>query len=450
MLDAQLSELGATVAARRIAEGSITSEQLVEACVVRVAERDENVKAWAWFEPETARAAARAADEYRKTGAPLGPLHGVPVAIKDIVDTAGIPTEYGTPINRGRVPGEDATLITRLREAGAIIFGKAVTTEFAYFHPGKTANPHDPGRTPGGSSSGSAAAVAAMMVPVAVGSQTNGSMIRPASFCGVHGYKPTFGAISRHGVLRTSPTLDTVGVFARSVEDVALAGAVLSGHDAHDAHDAASSPRSRLRLLPVATETPPVTPALAMVRTPKWERAEAATRAGFEELAEALGPACDQVDLPEAFGHGWGWHRTVMAAEMARWLGTHYDTARDQISDMLAALIEEGRAIAATDYLSAHDMREVLNAGLDRVFDRYDAIVTPAATGEAPLGLDATGDPSFCSLWTFCGTPAISLPLMTGPNGLPVGVQLVGRRGDDARLLRTARWLETTLTAAAS
>jgi len=442
MLDTQLSDLGVAGAARQIAAGTISASQLVEACAERIAEREAAVKAWAHFDRESVGQRARMADEFRGTGAPVGPLHGVPVGIKDIIDVADMPGENGSPIHRGRVPVEDAMLVRRLREAGALIMGKTVTTEFAFYHPGKTTNPHDPARTPGGSSSGSAAAVACGMVPAAVGTQTNGSVIRPASFCGVYGYKPSFGRISRSGVLTQSPSLDTMGVFARSLEDAAMVAEGLSGYDADDP---STSPASRLRLLPVAGEEPPVEPMIAFVRTPVWDRASEETKAGFAEVAEALGAQCDEVDLPEVFARGWDWQGTVMATEMARWLGEHYDGARDQISDVLAELIERGRGIPAVDYLAARDMRAVLNAGLEELFERYDAVITPAAPGEAPEGLESTGDPSFCTLWTFCGNPAVSLPLLTGANGLPVGVQVVGPVGDDARLLRTARWLEQAL-----
>ncbi|HUF87406.1 MAG TPA: amidase [Thermohalobaculum sp.] len=435
--------LGAREAAWRIAEGALSSAELVAACLERIAAEDERVQAWAFFDPDRAMAEAGERDRRRARGQPLGPLHGVPVGIKDIIDVRGMPTGNGTPIDEGKKPWDDAAVTRRLRAAGAVILGKTVTTEFAYFHPGKTRNPHDGSRTPGGSSSGSAAAVASHMVPLALGSQTNGSVIRPASFCGVVGFKPSFGAIPRTGALVLSPSLDHIGVFARSLEDAALAEAIM-GPDGAD-RDARESPGP---LSVTALAEPPVIPALAVVQTPFWDRAEPATHAAFAELEEALGGQADAVDLPEAFARGAGWLRAVMAAEMARNLGHYVDRAPEQCSDKIREIVAEGREIRAPDYLAARDMRAVLRDSLAPLFDRFDAIVTPAAPGEAPEGLESTGDPIFCTLWTFCGLPALSLPLLTGPTGLPVGVQLVGAPGQDARLLRTARWLVRQLSAA--
>lgn len=435
------STLTVCEAARRIAEGALTSAELVAACFERIAAEEERIQAWAFLDRDKAMAEAEERDRRRRRGQPLGPLHGVPIGVKDIIDVKGMPTGNGTPVDAGSRPFCDATVIRRLRAAGAVILGKTVTTELAYYHPGKTRNPHDPGRTPGGSSSGSAAAVAAGMVPLALGSQTNGSVIRPASFCGVVGYKPSFGAVPRTGVLKLAPSLDQVGVFARTLEDAALAE-LLMGPDGQDT-DVRESPGP---LTATALAEPPVTPALAVIKTPFWERADEATRAAFGELGEALGEQGDEVELPEVFARGAGWLRGVMAAEMARNLGHYVDRAPQEVSETFRELVAEGRGMRAPDYLAARDMRRVLHDALGPVFDRFDAIVTPAAPGEAPEGLENTGDAIFCSLWTFCGLPAISLPLMTGPTGMPLGVQLVGRYGQDARLLRTARWLVRTLS----
>ncbi|MFC3284587.1 amidase [Litchfieldella rifensis] len=441
IMAAESAKLTAREAARRIAEGALTSADLVAACLECIAAEEERVQAWEFLDRDKAMAEAEERDRRRQRGWPLGPLHGVPVAIKDIVDVKGMPTGNGTPIDAGKRPFVDAAVIRRLRAAGAVILGKTVTTEFAYYHPGKTRNPHDAGRTPGGSSSGSAAAVAAGMVPLALGSQTNGSVIRPASFCGVVGFKPSFGAVPRTGMLTLAPSLDQVGVFARTIEDVALAE-LLMGPDGQDV-DALESPGP---LSGTALAEPPVTPALAFVKTPFWERADAETQAAFSELGEALGEQVDEVELPEIFVRGAGWLEGVMAAEMARNLGHYADRAPHETSEKFRGLVADGRAMKAPDYLAARDMRRVLRDALGPIFDRFDVIVTPAAPGEAPEGLESTGDPTFCSLWTFCGLPAISLPLMTGPNGMPLGVQLVGQYGQDARLLRTARWLVRTLS----
>ena len=433
--------LTAREAARRIAEGALSAAEMTAACLKRIETEEDRVQAWAFLEPEKAMAEAEERDRRRRRGLPLGPLHGVPVGIKDIIDVKGMPTANGSPIDAGTMPWDDAALVRRLRAAGAVILGKTVTTELAYYHPGPTRNPHDERRTPGGSSSGSAAAVAAHMVPLAVGSQTNGSVIRPASFCGTVGFKPTFGAIPRTGVLTLAPSLDQLGVFARSIEDAALAEALM-GPDGRD-RDATESfgPLSA-----TALAEPPVTPAFAFIRTPVWERAEEDTRAAFAELMQALGAQAEEADLPDAFARAHGWHGTVMAAEMARNLGHYVERAPDQCSAQLHEIVGQGRAIRAADYLAARDMAAVLRDTLGPVFDRFDAILTPTAPGEAPEGLEATGDPAFCTLWTFLGLPAISLPLMTGPAGMPLGVQLVCAPGQDARLLRTARWLVARLS----
>ena len=437
--------LSATDAARAIADGALTSEQLVEACLERVREADPQVQAWAHLDLEHARKQARASDEQRREGRPTGPLHGVPIGIKDIIDTGDLPTEDGTPLHAGRTPDRDATVVAMLRQAGAVILGKTVTTECAYFHPGKTRNPHNPEHTPGGSSSGSAAAVAAGMVPLALGSQTNGSTIRPAAYCGVYGFKPTHGLMPRGGMLRLSRTLDHVGLFARTLEDIALLAEQLAGYDERDPD---TRPRARPPFVATLAGEPPLPPRFAFVRGPAWDRVEAETAEAFDELAQTLGDeAMKPLELPEAARDAMGWHRTIMEAEMAANLDLEWERGREQLSAALRALLERGRAASALEYQRAVARIPLLNAEFEAVFDRVDALLTPAAPGSAPRGLDSTGDPSFCTLWTLCGMPAISLPLMRGANGLPLGVQLVGRRGDDARLLRTARWLVKTLQA---
>jgi Asp-tRNA(Asn)/Glu-tRNA(Gln) amidotransferase A subunit family amidase len=362
----------------------------------------------------------------------------VPVGIKDIIDTGDMPTEDGTVLHAGRMPDHDATAVAMLRAAGAVIMGKTVTTECAYFHPGKTRNPHDPAHTPGGSSSGSAAAVAAGMVPLAVGSQTNGSVIRPAAFCGVYGFKPTHGLIPRHGILKLSRTLDHVGVFGRTIEDVALLAEQLVGYDERDPD---TRPRAPVPFQRVAAAEPPLPPLIALVKGPAWERADEETREAFAELAGALGERVVEVDLPATAQRVFEWHRTIMEAEMAANLEREWEQGRTQLSARLQALLERGRAVSALEYQKAVARIPVLCDGFREIFERCDAILTPAAPGTAPTGLDSTGDPSFCTLWTFLGTPALNLPLMRGANGLPLGAQLVGPRHGDARLLRTARWL---------
>jgi len=328
--------------------------------------------------------------------------------------------------------------VVRVREAGAVVLGKTVTTELAVYAPGKTTNPHDPGRTPGGSSSGSAAAVAAGMVPVAVGTQTNGSVIRPAAYCGVVGYKPTYGWISRAGALQQSPPLDQVGVFARTVADAALAVESLVGFDPRDP---ATAPRARPRLLDAVRSEPPIAPRLAFVRTPSWDRADADLREAFGRLVAGLRGRIDELELPPIFADAVGWHRTIMEADLAGSFATEYATGRQRLSAILLEMLERGRTVLAVDYRHALEQVPRLGRALAEVFTAYDAIVTPATTGTAPRGLASTGSPIFCTIWTLCGTPAITVPLLRGADGMPLGVQVVGPRGDDARLLRTARWL---------
>lgn len=437
-----LYTLGLAAAAADIREGRITSAELVADCLKRIDEVEEKVEAWAFLDRDHAMRQAMIADDHRKAGNATGPLHGVPVGIKDIFDTGDMPTELGSPLWSGRTPRRDAAAVAMLRAAGAVIMGKTVTTEYAYFHPGKTRNPHDLERTPGGSSSGSAAAVAAGMVPGAIGSQTNGSVIRPAAFCGVVGYKPTHGLIPRSGALLLSRALDHVGVFARSVEDAALLAETLAGYDEEDPD---TRPVARPPLAAVAAGKPPLPPRLAFVRTPAWPQAEPVTVAAFAELTEALGDAASEVELGRSFDRAIELQGIVMAVEMAHNLHRDYEKGADSLSPALRALIERGRACSAVDYTRALAGAPSLNTILDALFDEHDAILTPAAPGEAPRGLDSTGNPVFCSTWTYLGTPAVTLPLLQGENGLPLGVQLIGRRGNDARLLRTARWLTDTI-----
>ncbi|MEQ8902082.1 MAG: amidase [Roseovarius sp.] len=433
--------LDACALRERLASGAIKAVDLIEACIARIEAREPEVQAWAWFDPDFARHQARALDAHRQAGRPIGALHGLPVALKDVIDTAKIPTENGCALDQGRVPIKDAALVERLRAAGAVIMGKTVTTELAFMQAGKTRNPHNLAHTPGGSSSGSAAAVADGMVPLAVGTQTGGSVIRPASFCGVTGFKPSFGAIPRSGVLMQSPTLDTVGVFARTPADAALVSEVLFGHDAGDT---ATSPHPTPALLSIAQSNPLVTPIFALVKPPGWDEADPQLHAAFDELAEALGDQVFDAPLPKAFEEAAAVRERINFAEMARYYyryGKHIDTLGPRTQDAL----NKGNAILARDYLAALDWPDVLYAGLDEIFERCDAILCPAATGPAPEGLEFTGDAIFNGLWTLTGVPAVTVPAFTAENGLPMGVQMVAARGHDARLLRTANWFQSWL-----
>ena len=432
------TSLGAADLRDRLASGALRATDVVEAYLTRIAEREPEVQAWAWLDGDHAMEQARALDRHRETGRAIGPLHGLPVGLKDIIDTAKIPTENGCALDRGRVPARDAFVVERLKSAGAIVMGKTVTTELAFLHPGKTRNPHNPAHTPGGSSSGSAAAVGAGMVPLAVGTQTGGSVIRPAAYCGVTGFKPSFGAIPRRGILTQSPFLDTVGVFAKDPRSAALIAEALFGHDEGDP---ATRPAPHPRLFDTARAAPPVMPTFAFTRPPGWEEADADTKDAFAELVAALGDQVFEVELPKAFEAAASERQRINFAEMARHYHRYGRDGADLLGPETLAALEEGNATTARDYLAALDWKPVLNAALAEILERCDAILCPAAPGPAPEGLASTGSAIFNGLWTFCGTPAITVPVVTASNGLPMGVQLVGRIFDDARLLRTAQWL---------
>lgn len=440
----RLQWLSAGDAAQGIRDGLFDAEQLVQACLERIRQTEDEVQAWQHLDEMHALAQARARDADRREGRAIGPLHGVPVGLKDIIDTVDMPTEDGTVLHAGRMAGHDAAVVAKLRAAGAVILGKTVTTELATYAAGKTRNPHDLSRSPGGSSSGSAAAVAAGMVPLALGTQTNGSIIRPAAFCGVYGFKPSAGLVSRHGILKTSRSLDCVGWFARHLDDIALLAEALCGHDERDPH-------TRVQACPpfrrVLDQEPPLPPRFALVKTPMWNQADDCTHDALAEVAEVLGAQCEAFDLGESVRAAWGWHRTIMEAEMAFNLDAEWTRGRDRLSASLQQQLQRGREVIALDYQQAQARIPQLIDGFDELFERFDAILTPAAPGPAPP-LGDTGDPLFCTLWSLCGMPALNLPLLHAPDNLPLGLQLVGRRGDDARLLRSARWLVRQLQAA--
>jgi Asp-tRNA(Asn)/Glu-tRNA(Gln) amidotransferase A subunit family amidase len=443
MPDKQPAQLTASEAARRIRDGALTSAELVQSCLERIRQVEPTVEAWQFLDEEHALAQARAADERRRSGEPVGALNGIPVGIKDIIDTADMPTENGTVLHKGRMPRLDAAVVTRLRAAGAVIMGKTVTTECAYFTPGKTRNPHNPEHTPGGSSSGSAAAVAAQMVPLALGSQTAGSVIRPGAFCGDYAFKPTHGLIPRTGVLTLSRALDHIGLFSRSLDDLALLAEELVGYDERDPD---TRPRARVPFSAILSEAPPIPPMFAFIKTPHWERVDADAKEAYAELVEALGDRVEEVELFASAREAWDCQRTIMEAEMAMNLEPLWIAGKEKLSERLRGLMERGRETRAIDYQRALRAVPPVLESFDELFtERYDAILTPPALGAAPRGLGATGDPVFCVLWTLLGMPAVTLPLMRGANGLPLGAQLVGRRNFDARLLRTARWLERKL-----
>jgi Asp-tRNA(Asn)/Glu-tRNA(Gln) amidotransferase A subunit family amidase len=432
-----LWELTAIEATRQIRAGLISSRDLVSACIARINETDGSIHAWRHIDPDKALADAAERDELRRHGGTLGALHGIPVGVKDIIDTRDMPTECGSPIHRGRTPQANAAVVDKLLEAGAVVMGKTATTEFAYLHPTDTANPHNPAHSPGGSSSGSAAAVAAGHVPLAIGSQTNGSTIRPASFCGLFGFKPTRGMISRRGVLETSRTLDQIGVFARHLEDAALLGDTLGGYDASDCM---SFLRARPSALAGARDMPPVEPNLVWFELPFADRLSQSCREGLDEVLECLGARVEKFPSPRAFPGIVTHQQVIHEFEMARALQTQADDHWDAISESLKPALQRGRARSDDEYAQALAAIEEMAEFYTEVFNEYDAIIAPSAPGEAPLKETGTGDPIFSTLWTFSGLPALTLPVLTGQTGLPVGVQLVGGLEGDDKLFRTAAW----------
>ncbi|MFL5409036.1 MAG: amidase [Myxococcales bacterium] len=415
------ANLSASKALHRLRERDLSAEDLVRACLARIAERDEVVKAWVAIDREDALAQARRIDSMRERP----PLCGLPVGIKDLIDTQDLPTTYGSPIYANHHPERDAACVRALREAGAVILGKTVTTEFAVFSPGPTRNPRDPSRTPGGSSSGSAAAVADFMVPAALGSQTAASVIRPGSFCGVVAMKPTFGALPLEGVHPLSPSLDTLGVFAREVEDLPpILGTMMP--------------------FPQAI-APPDKPRLALCRTELWDRAEPTTRAAVEQAAAALeraGAQVREIELGPSFRGLAEAQIAIMGAEAVKAL--HLEP-QAQLSPRMREFLQQGSSVTAERLRAAHDQAERCRRELADVFAGLDAVLTPAVVGEAPVGLDSTGDPIFSRMWTLLHVPDISLPVLRGPAGLPVGLQLVAPIGADARLVAAAKWIHDRL-----
>jgi Asp-tRNA(Asn)/Glu-tRNA(Gln) amidotransferase A subunit family amidase len=424
---ARAPAMSALTAAAAIADGELTSEQLVADCLERIAEREDTLHAWAHLDPERALAEARERD-----GEPSrGPLHGVPVGVKDLIDTADQPTRYGSPIHAAHQPAADAACVERLRRAGAVVVGKTVTTEFAVFHPGPTTHPMDPTRTPGGSSSGSAAAVAADTIPLALGTQTAGSVVRPASFCGVFGGKPTFGAVPTRGVKGCSATLDHVGAFARDAADVAVALGVMSDDiDRFRPVDLGDRPR------------------VGFCRTPWWDALEPTTRAAVEAGVTSLARAADvfEVSLPDGFAGLVEAQRTIMGVELRRnldWERTHHP---ELLSDDLRTYLDAAAALE-DGYEDALALARRCRDQLSEVFDDPAVLLAPSVLGEPPT-IDTTGDPLLCRPWTLLGTPAVSVPGLVGPDGLPIGVQLLTAPGADGLALTAAAFAAPSLAQA--
>jgi Asp-tRNA(Asn)/Glu-tRNA(Gln) amidotransferase A subunit family amidase len=400
------------------------SETLVTACLERIAQRDREVHAWAFVDPERALAEARERDRE----APRSALHGVPVGIKDVIDTADMPTQYNSPIYRGHQPKWDAACVTLLRRAGCVILGKTVTTEFANNHPAATRNPHNLAHTPGGSSSGSAAAVADRMVPLALGTQTGGSVIRPGAYCVVAACKPSFGSINRAGLKFVSESLDTIGVFARKVDELAPLLHILTGR--------------------AMTEGEKSKPRIGLCRTPRWGDADGETQANVERAAEALGKAGARVTqflLPEGSEALFDRHSAVMGYESARALAWEYTQFPQQISPSLKPRLEAGWRVTRQDYDEVRGIARSCRRQLAEQLREFDFLLTPSAASAAPASLASTGSPVFNRAWTLFGVPCVTLPFGVAASGLPLGVQLVGAFDQDMVLLEWAKWIERQL-----
>ena len=419
------NELSAAEAAKKIESRELTAERLAAACLERIAAREPAVHAWAFVDREQALARARALDRAPRASR----LHGVPFGVKDIIDTADLPTEYGSPIYKGHRPRADAACDSLLRRAGCLLLGKTVTTEFANNHPSPTLNPHDPAHTPGGSSSGSAAAVADRMAPLALGTQTGGSVIRPAAYCGAFAVKPSFGSINRQGMKFDAESLDTIGVFSRSAEDLALALEVLAGYPVPDFASFGK-------------------PRIGLCRTPRWRDADDVTQANLEEAARRLSEAGATVrdfDLPPGSEALFDRHKLIMGYENARALAWEYTNFPELISATLKPRLDEGWRVTRAEYDAVREAARLCRRALAERMREVDFLLTPSAPSEAPRSLASTGDPVFNRAWTLFGVPCVTVPFRKGKHGLPLGVQLVGVFDGDSALLGWARWTATVL-----
>jgi len=423
----------------KIKATQLSSVDLCKAYIDRIKKFEKDIHAWAHFDEKLLLEKAEESDNYRRSGKPLGSLHGIPVALKDIVGTLDMPTECGTVLRKGMSASQDAEIVDLLKSEGAIIMGKTATSELAYFGPAKTKNPHDYSRTPGGSSSGSAAVIAAHMAPLSVGSQTGGSVIRPASYCGVVGYKPSFGLISRNGVLKTSENLDHVGVFGKSVEDVAMLARVLIKKDSYDK---ATIHYSTDSMLEECNKGPLYDPKFIFYKTESWKKIDKKSRDAFEFFIKSFKKNIEVFDTPSYFKDVKKYHQIVHETDMANNFQDYYKKSKNKLSKEMQAAIKRGIEYSAKDYAEARDFMSRSYDSYKEVFEDYHGIISPSSTGVADKGLTSTGSPEFCTVWSFMGTPSISLPLLEGENNLPLGVQLIGDKYDDTRFLGVANWLE--------
>ena len=424
--------------AAKIKDAQISSVEICERYIERINKFEKDIKAWAHFDKKVLLEKASEADDHRKSGKPLGPLHGIPVAVKDIIGTVDMPTECGTVIRKGKSYSQNAEIVDLLLNAGAIVMGKTATSELAYLGPPKTTNPHDYSRTPGGSSSGSAASVASFMAPLSIGSQTGGSIIRPASYCGVVGYKPSYGLISRNGVLKTSNTLDHIGVFGRTVEDVALLAKILIKKDKHDP---ATIHYSAEKILEETKKGPLFEPKFIFYKTDFWKIIDKKSRESFEYFIKSF-KNIEVFDTPSYFKDIHKYHQIIHETYLANNFSVYYKKYKSKLSKFMQSAIIKGNKYSAKEYAEAIDFKKQSYGSYQEVFEDYHGVITPSSPGVAPKGLTNTGTAEFNKVWSYLGTPCISLPLLEGENKLPLGVQLVGDRYDDHRFLGVAKWLE--------
>ena len=425
--------------AAKIKEAQISSVEICERYIERINKFEKDIKAWVHFDKKVLLEKASEADDHRKSGKPLGPLHGIPVAVKDIIGTVDMPTECGTVIRKGKSYAQNAEIVDLLISSGAIIMGKTATSELAYLGPSKTTNPHDHSRTPGGSSSGSAASVASFMAPLSIGSQTGGSVIRPASYCGVVGYKPSYGLISRNGVLKTSEKLDHVCIFGRSVEDVALLAKVLIKKDNYDT---ATVHYSTEYMLDEVKKGPLFDPKFIFYKTESWKLIEKKSREAFEYFIKSFRNNIEVFDTPSYFKDIHKYHQIIHETDLANNFALYYKKHKKKLSKYMQDAITKGNKHSAKEYAEAIDFMKRSYDSYQEVFEDYHGVLSPSSPGVAPKGLKSTGTAEFNKVWSYMGTPCISLPLLQGESNLPLGVQLIGARYDDHRFLGVANWLE--------
>ena len=424
---------------KQVKDAKLTSVEICQSYIERINKFEKDIKAWAHFDKKLLLEKAEEADNYRKSGKPTGSLHGIPVALKDIIGTYDMPTECGTVLRKGKTQSQNAEIVDLLKSAGAIIMGKTATSELAFLGPPATRNPHDYTRTPGGSSSGSAAVIAAHMAPLSIGSQTGGSVIRPASYCGVVGYKPSYGLISRNGVLRTSYSLDHIGVFGKTVEDVALLAKVLIKKDSHDS---ASVHYSTEDMLEICKKGPLFEPKFIFYKTNSWKKIDKKSRESFEFFIKKFKKNIEVFDTPSYFKDIHKYHQIIHETDLANNFQDYYKKSKNKLSKEMQAAISRGMKYSAKEYAEAIDFMKRSYESYNEVFEDYHGVLSPCSTGVADKGLKSTGSADFNKVWSYLHTPAISLPLLQGENNLPLGVQLIGDKYDDLRFLGVARWLE--------